>query len=119
MSINAFAFISSGLGSADYRRRADGRRYRISLADPERYPATTDGLAPPADLLAEWRAYRLAERAEFDRWTERLVRRGGDPYAAAEVRADNYPDLTDEPEHQDDDPDPCASCGRPPALCPC
>jgi hypothetical protein len=83
----AFTFISSFQGAADYRRRADGKRYRVRNDDPLRMPTATDGSAIDATIWAEWHAFRECELAAFLAWCES---KGYDPQPIA---AQSFPDL--------------------------
>jgi hypothetical protein len=83
----AFTFISSFQGECDYRRRADGKRYRVRNADPLRMPTSTDGTPINADLYGEWIAWRETERAAFIAWCES---KGFDPEPIA---SESFPDL--------------------------
>jgi hypothetical protein len=89
--MSAFTFISSYRGEHDYRRRADGKRYRMFINDPSRTLFSTESDAyAPADALAEWRAFRLAERVELHAW---CVRKGLEPEDIAACLADGFPEL--------------------------
>jgi hypothetical protein len=85
----AFTFISSYRGEHDYRRRADGRRYRVRNDDPLRMPTATDGGTIDATVWGEWHAYRIAERAAFIAWCEA---KGYDPQPIA---AEGWPELVE------------------------
>jgi len=88
-----FTFISSYRGEHDHRRAVDGRRYRYGITDPTRTIGATDGRPVPTDAVAEWRRYRIAQRAEFLAWIEDRIARGLDPGAVDELVTDAWPEL--------------------------
>jgi hypothetical protein len=85
--MSTFRFVSSYRGESDYRHTATGARWRVNHADPARLYDQFPERPAPAELLAEWHAFRITQARDLARWADGR----GIP---ADLRA-HFPDVTD------------------------